>query len=78
MQSELVYKKGKRKSKGVEMTDYKKIIKLLMDKEKTLIPRATVAGKIGVTETYIGMILSGATDPGPKVKVILEKMIVEL
>ena len=56
------------------MTNYKKIINDLIDAEKTANPKATVAGKIGVSENYLYMILNDKCDPGPKVKRILDKM----
>ena len=56
------------------MRNYKKIIKKLIDAEKTANPKATVAGKIGVSENYIYMILAGTHEPGPKIKLILDRM----
>ena len=57
------------------MTDYKKIIQDLIDKEKTANPKATLAGKIGVSENYLYMILKQNYKPGPKITRILDKMV---
>jgi len=58
-------------------TDYKKIIQDLIDKEDTPNPKTTLAGKIGVSESYIWMILAGKCDPGPKVRRVLDGMVGE-
>ena len=57
------------------MPDYKKIIQDLIDKEKTANPKATLAGKIGVSENYLYMILADKCVPGPKVTRILDGMV---
>ena len=56
------------------MTDYKQIILNLIEAETTPNRKATVAGKIGVHENYIDMVLRGDCGPGPKVKRILDRM----
>ena len=54
--------------------DYKEKLNLLIKAEKTLNPKATVAGRLGISETYIGMILNGVCEPGPKTLRMIEDM----
>ena len=57
------------------MKDYKEAIQDLIDSDKvSRNPKGTAAGKLGVHENYIDMILSGKCVPGPKIQRILDRM----